>query len=323
MHRRSRRSIIKLLDYNARTITPLHYDDLVASGSISRNSSPASLRTGLSANDALRSRRTRFDIKALTFVWWGVQNDLFAELTNFIAASHDRGEARALQHPLHGGPIVKKVMVVTLAKIGVDGLAGGCGLQCLRVKKLRNRSRIKWRSHRASTSSRWLKKNKSSWRIESIRRETWYENRLFLRDQGPRRRCRQGWRKRRHARPRGLRGAAGELRRRAESSRRRQGEALPPRRGHIEGRRAGDQDRRRGAHQEAHRQGVRPAHRRSRLRHHRAAGYALIVTRGTGHPADIVGGDPVDPRVHLLRKKDGWPGHKRVHARVPTRYARP
>src|SRR6516164_8832261 len=132
MHRRSRRSIIKLLDYNARTITPLHYDDLVASGSISRNSSPASLRTGLSANDALRSRRTRFDIKALTFVWWGVQNDLFAELTNFIAASHDRGEARALQHPLHGGPIVKKVMVVTLAKIGVDGLAGGCGLPPLR-----------------------------------------------------------------------------------------------------------------------------------------------------------------------------------------------
>jgi hypothetical protein len=29
------------------------------------------------------------------------------------------------------------------------------------------------------------------------------------------------------------------------------------------------------------------------------------------------------PRVHLLRKKDGWPGHKRVHARLPTRYARP
>src|SRR5262249_44686005 len=42
---------------------------------------------------------------------------------------------------------------------------------CLRVKKLRNRSRIKWKSHRASASSRWLKKNKSSRRIESIRKE--------------------------------------------------------------------------------------------------------------------------------------------------------
>jgi len=34
-----------------------------------------------------------------------------------------------------------------------------------------------------------------------------------------------------------------------------------------------------------------------------------------------------DPRSHLLRKKlfaqiDGLPGHKRVHARLPTRYAR-
>jgi len=31
--------------------------------------------------------------------------------------------------------------------------------------------------------------------------------------------------------------------------------------------------------------------------------------RGTGHPADKVGGDPVDPRIHLLCKKsyeDGW-----------------
>jgi hypothetical protein len=33
------------------------------------------------------------------------------------------------------------------------------------------------------------------------------------------------------------------------------------------------------------------------------------------------------PRIHLLRKKafpkmDGLPGHKRVHARLPTRYAR-
>jgi len=24
------------------------------------------------------------------------------------------------------------------------------------------------------------------------------------------------------------------------------------------------------------------------------------VMRGTGHPADKVGGDPVDPRIHLL-----------------------
>jgi hypothetical protein len=62
----------------------------------------------------------------------GRPKHLFAELTNFIAASHDRGEACALQHPLHGGPIVKKVMVVTLAKIGVDGLVGGCGLPPLR-----------------------------------------------------------------------------------------------------------------------------------------------------------------------------------------------
>jgi hypothetical protein len=27
--------------------------------------------------------------------------------------------------------------------------------------------------------------------------------------------------------------------------------------------------------------------------------------RGTGHPADKVGGDPVDPRIHLLTKMDG------------------
>src|SRR5262245_2797551 len=27
------------------------------------------------------------------------------------------------------------------------------------------------------------------------------------------------------------------------------------------------------------------------------------VMRGTGHPADKVGGDPVDPRIHLLRKE--------------------
>ena len=72
------------------------------------------------------------NVEAFAFVWRGVQNDLFAELTNFIASSHDRDEARALQHPLHGGPIVKKVVVVTLAKIGVDGLAGGCGLPPLR-----------------------------------------------------------------------------------------------------------------------------------------------------------------------------------------------
>src|SRR5262249_11198645 len=74
----------------------------------------------------------RLDVQAFAFVWRSVQNDLFAELTNFIAASHDRSEARALQHPLHGRPIVKKVMVVALAKIGVDGLAGGCGLPPLR-----------------------------------------------------------------------------------------------------------------------------------------------------------------------------------------------
>jgi hypothetical protein len=30
----------------------------------------------------------------------------------------------------------------------------------------------------------------------------------------------------------------------------------------------------------------------------------------------------LDPRIHLLRKDDGLPGHKRVHARIPTRYAR-
>jgi len=29
-----------------------------------------------------------------------------------------------------------------------------------------------------------------------------------------------------------------------------------------------------------------------------------------------------DPRIHLLTKKDGLPDHKRVHARLPTRYAR-
>src|SRR5262245_40116210 len=42
---------------------------------------------------------------------------------------------------------------------------------CLPVKTLRNQSHIKWKSHRASASSRWLKKNKSSRRIESIREE--------------------------------------------------------------------------------------------------------------------------------------------------------
>jgi hypothetical protein len=34
------------------------------------------------------------------------------------------------------------------------------------------------------------------------------------------------------------------------------------------------------------------------------------VMRGTGHPADKVGGDSVDPRIHLLCKRvfheDGW-----------------
>jgi len=29
-----------------------------------------------------------------------------------------------------------------------------------------------------------------------------------------------------------------------------------------------------------------------------------------------------DPRIHLLAKMDGLAGHKRVHARLPTRYAR-
>jgi len=43
--------------------------------------------------------------------------------------------------------------------------------------------------------------------------------------------------------------------------------------------------------------------------------------RGTGHPADRVGGDPVDPRIHLtckkvLAKMEGLSGHKRVYARL-------
>src|SRR6516165_8113359 len=45
------------------------------------------------------------------------------------------------------------------------------------------------------------------------------------------------------------------------------------------------------------------------------------VMRGTGHPTDKVGGDPVDPRIHLLCERvfyeDGWIAPELGLARVP------
>src|SRR5215470_16091202 len=55
-----------------------------------------------------------------------------------------------------------------------------------------------------------------------------------------------------------------------------------------------------------------------------AAFFALVCPASharDGRPADNVGGDPVDPRIHLLRKNvftkmNGLPGLKRVYARL-------
>jgi hypothetical protein len=41
--------------------------------------------------------------------------------------------------------------------------------------------------------------------------------------------------------------------------------------------------------------------------------------RGTGHPADNVGGDPVDPRIHLVRKNFL---RKRMDCRVISAFTR-
>src|SRR5262249_11754990 len=49
--------------------------------------------------------------------------------------------------------------------------------------------------------------------------------------------------------------------------------------------------------------------------------WSHIVTRGQKRVEDARE-RAYDPRVHLLRENDGLPGHKRVQARLPTRYAR-
>src|SRR5262249_48965538 len=48
---------------------------------------------------------------------------------------------------------------------------------------------------------------------------------------------------------------------------------------------------------------ARPRDDRRRRRNDFLAWAGGCVTRETEHPADMVGGDPVDPRVHHLRKK--------------------